>query len=251
MFKLNFDLAELSYNNTIQVRFKVDEDGVVTNLRSVVDSTQDLTNAPQLVQDLAAEFPYTDHSTTNKDGACCWADFIRVVDAERHHICYQETKYIYNGGVVESQQKQPVVVVTCLDDLSGHPEKVQRFCNVVFTPEVKASYIASLPRVYKKQMTVERRLEKDNPDYNPDDPKSPKKVYDTESKMVPHDAYVDENNVLQPAGERIQVIIKAEYDLVTMPDGSPAMIYCSKDEAEETFIEYKGELYKEDWDGTL
>lgn len=139
MYKQTFDLVELSYNNTLQVRYKVDEDGVITNLRGVVDSTQDLSEAPQLVQDLAAEFPFTEH--TNPDGACVWADFIRVVDAERYHICYQESKYIYKDGAVTTQQKQPVVVVHCLDDLSKHPEKVQRFCNIVFTAEVKAAEV--------------------------------------------------------------------------------------------------------------
>lgn len=134
---ITFNLAELSYNNTIQVRYKADEDGVVTNLRGVVDSRQDLSEAPQIVQDIALEFPFTEH--TNPDGVCCWADFIRVVDAERHHICYQESKYIYKDGAVVTQQKQPVVVVHCLDDLSNHSEKVQKFCNVVFTPEVKAA----------------------------------------------------------------------------------------------------------------
>jgi len=152
-----FDLAELSYNNLIQVRFKVDEDGVVTNLRSVVDSTQDLSEAPQLVQAIAAAFPFNEH--TNPDGACCWADFIRVVDAERHHICYQESKYIYKDGAVTTQQKQPVVVVHCLDDLSEHSEKVQRFCNIVFTPEVKAAEQARLDAIEAERIAAEEKAE--------------------------------------------------------------------------------------------
>jgi len=153
--KTTFNLAELSYNNTIQVRLKVDEDGVITNHRSVCDSRQDLSQAPQLVQDIAAEFPFTEH--TNPDGACCWADFIRVVDAERHHICYQESKYIYKDGAVTTQQKQPVAVVHCLDDLSEHPEKVQRFCNIVFTDEVKAAEQARLDAIEAERIAAEEK----------------------------------------------------------------------------------------------
>ena len=133
-----FNLAELSYNNTIQLKYRVDEDGVISNERSTSDSRQDLSEAPQLVQDIAAAFPFTEQ--TNPDGACCWADFIRVVDAERHHICYQESKYIYKDGKITAQQRMPVVVVNCLDDLTKHSEKVQRFCNVVFTSAEKLGY---------------------------------------------------------------------------------------------------------------
>jgi len=140
-----FNLVELSYNNTLQVRYKINEEGVETNHRGIVDSTQDLSEAPELVKALAAEFPWTEH--TNPDGACCWADFIRVVDAERYHLAYQLSDYIYKDEKVSKQAKRPVIEVDCLEDITAHPEKVQRFAALIFTPEVKAAYIASLPTV--------------------------------------------------------------------------------------------------------
>ena len=140
-----FNLVELSYNNILQVRFKVNEGGVITNHRGGCDSTQDLSEAPELVKALAAEFPFTEH--TNPDGACCWADFIRVVDAERYHLAYQLSDYIYKDGEKTKQAKRPVIEVDCLEDITAHPDKVQRFAALIFTPEVKAAYIASLPTV--------------------------------------------------------------------------------------------------------
>jgi len=141
-----FNLLELAYNNTIQVRHKVTEGDVVENHRCVVDSRQDLTNAPQLIQDIAAAFPFTEFE--NPDGACCHADFIRVLDGNRGAVRYNIFEYIYkNGTEVDKRSTRPSVVVDCLEDITAHPEKVQKFCAVIFTPEVKAAYIASLPTV--------------------------------------------------------------------------------------------------------
>ena len=132
--QIEFNLVELSFNNILQVRFKVYEGNTTENLRCSLDSRQDLSSAPQLVRDLAAEFPYEEF--TNPDGPCSHVDFIRVLDSERYHILYQFSDYVYKDGQPRKQSKRRPVHVLCTDDLSIHPEKVQKFASLVFTPDV-------------------------------------------------------------------------------------------------------------------
>ena len=288
-----FNLVELSYNNTLQVRYKINEEGVETNHRGIVDSTQDLSEAPELVKALAAEFPWTEH--TNPDGACCWADFIRVVDAERYHLAYQLSDYIYKDEKVSKQAKRPVIEVDCLEDITAHPEKVQRFAALIFTPEVKAAYIASLPTVdepvmSKRQVTVDLPVVED---YNEIIPAVTREiaavlgaVYDSTSEVIEgafeieQEAYieiveperievrqrqvmetvlvdVEETTVLEGAVQKVVKAHQAEQEqgvveTIGVTDESGAKVMEEYDTGEVvTKIQYKGELYASDWDGTL
>ena len=247
MFK-TFNLVELSYNNTLQVRYKINEGGVITNHRGCCDSTQDLSEAPELVKALAAEFPWTEH--TNPDGACCWADFIRVVDAERYHLAYQLSDYIYKDEKVSKQAKRPVIEVDCLEDITAHPEKVQRFAALIFTPEVKAAYIASLPTVdepvmSERQVTVDLPVMIANPDYDAEVEGSQKQIQKTETVLVD----VEETTVLEGA---VQKVVKAHQakqkqgvvETIGVTDESGAKVMEEYDTGEVvTKIQYKGELY--------
>jgi|GEM_PF-4753319 len=275
-----FNLVELSYNNTLQVRYKINEGGVITNHRGCCDSTQDLSEAPELVKALAVEFPFTEH--INPDGACCWADFIRVVDAERYHLAYQLSDYIYKDEKVSKQAKRPVIEVDCLEDITAHPEKVQRFAALIFTPEVKAAYIASLPTV-DEPVIAERQKTVDLPvmeDYDhviaavtatrpvQPDPSGPilQETYEVEpertevrQRQVQEVVLVDveETTVMDGAVLRVIKAHQAEKQQgvtetvgVTDEAGEPVMEDYDTGET-VTKIQYKGELYPNNWKGIL
>ena len=269
MFK--FNLLELSYNNTIQLRFKHVEGGVALNVRTVVSSDDDLdlgltlsvgdgsttVPTPQLVKDIAAAFPFT--AFENTDGPCCHADFIRVTDSNRGGIRYDVTEYVYKNQteVVKSSRRQPVVV-DCLEDITQHPEKVQKFASIVFTPKVKAAYIASLPRVEvenedTRQKTVELPVMVDNPDYDPEVEGSQKQVQATETVDESYEASeVLDGAVLRQVPAGVRQVEKPLTETVGVTDeaGNPVMEEYKTGEF-TTFIEYKGEQYPEGWNGEI
>lgn len=230
--EVKFDLLELVYNHQIQIRFKRQTaSGAVRNLRFVVDSRHDLSGdfvlqiegqelrfpVPKLVKDIAAEFPYVEFE--NPDGFCCHADFIRVMDWAKGQVRYNLTEYVYKDRThVVDKSKLKGAGVDCLEDLTAHPEKVQKFCNIVFTPEVKAQYIASLPRKEIDEYESDGVTPKTKPVEVPVPARTEPRLID--GQIVDFE--------LEKATTRI--------------DQVPVT---------QSFIEYKGNLYPEGWDGTL
>ena len=124
---------------------------------------------------------------------------------------YNLYEYVYaNGSEVKNRSQREPVIVDCLEDISKHPEKVQKFCNLVFTDEVKTAFIASLPRI---EIEIAGKTKKVKT-----------KIPDQTKKMVVE-------------GKVRDVVIKKGGEV---EEEVPAT---------QTFIEYKGELYPEDWDG--
>lgn len=210
-----FDLLELVYNHQIQLRYKVSEGGVEENVRTVCDSRDDLTELPKLVQDVAAAFPFCEFE--NPDGPCCHVDFIRVMGNDQSAIRYNESEYVYENGteVLKRSVRKPVVV-DCLEDLSKHSKKVQKLCNIVFTSEVKAQYIASLPR--------------------------------REIPVLENGKVKTKKKTIQRDDQTTQAVVDGKLTTVVVQKGGEEEIEVP---VTQTFIEYKGNLYPEDWDGTL
>lgn len=303
---IKFDCLELAYNHQIQLRFKSFEDGVEENLRTVIAgevgetiTVSHPTGRPvtlpshPILKAVSQAFPMAEFK--NPDGPCEHADFIRVMFNDPSQIRYNITRYAYaNETEVLKATKMRAVGVDCLEDLSAHPEKVQKFCNIVFTPEVKAQYIASLPRVEVededvRQVTVDLAVMIPNPEYgalipnpaygqlinNPDyDPEEkgsqefirntsvpeqiknvwvPEEIQKTEIMnewVEPHQ--VLDGAVLRDVDGHEQPVLKRVVEAVGVEDenGSPVM-EAYKTGTTTTFIEYKGNLYPEDWDGQL
>ena len=84
--------------------------------------------------------PYT-------DGVHELVDLIRIHNSERQHFMYELSAFLIESNRQQGHEILERVVVTCLDDLTVHPEKIQKVAALIFTPEVKAAYIASLPTV--------------------------------------------------------------------------------------------------------
>lgn len=150
-----FNLVEITENNTLQVRY-IDE--VASELAEAMRyhrvpcySTEDLSAAPGLVKDVAALFPYTEVyqdtlepvNSTRPNGIHEEVSFIRIIDSERHHFCYQMTAHVVENGVEKFSEKKPVQVVRAFDDISKLPEKAQKVARLIFTDEVKTSVIAA------------------------------------------------------------------------------------------------------------
>lgn len=155
---------------------------------------------------------------------------------------------LLNDGVLQYGRES----YACIDDLSQLPEKVQSAAGLIFTPEIKAEYIANLPRVPAKkqrQKVVYLPVMIANPEYDPKKPASPEQIQDTEEVIVPYEAYIDDSGVLQPAGERPEQRGKTYEQTVTHPDGTPVMEEYT--DPNDLRIEYKGVQYPLDWDGAI
>jgi len=145
-----------------------------------------------------------------------------------------------------------------LEDYSTESDRVKTFCGIVFDAEVKAAYIASLPTVDEpvmstRQVTVDLPVMISNPDYDAEVEGSQKKIQKTELVVVD----VEETTVLDGAVQKVIAAHQVEQEQgVTVTKGvtdeSGATVMEDYDTGEVvTKIQYKGELYAEDWGVTL
>jgi hypothetical protein len=139
--RLEFNLVEITQNNEIVVRYidiKQSEDlGARRFVRDVVKH-HNYDNMPEFAQLIYDSFPYAEPSLP--DGVHEVATMVRILADEnrRHMIRYNLVKQAWENGEIVAVEKAGKPVVTCLCDLSEHPEKVQRVAEIVFTDEVKA-----------------------------------------------------------------------------------------------------------------
>jgi len=145
-----------------------------------------------------------------------------------------------------------------LQDYSTESDRVKAFCGIVFDDEVKAAYIASLPTVDEpvtdwRQVTVDLPVMIANPDYDAEVEGSQKQIQKTETVLVD----VEETTVLDGAVQKVIKAHQAEQEQgVTVTTGvideAGEKVMEEYDTGEVvTKIQYKGELYPSDWQGTL
>ena len=176
----------------------------------------------------AEAFP---HDPDNKSDTLIYIDFV-------------------NSQTVTYRHEAKVLTVDCLEDITAHPEKVQKAAALIFTPEVKAAYIASLPTVDEpvmamRQVTVDLPVMIANPDYDAEVEGSQKQIQKTETVLVD----VEETTVLEGAVQKVVKAHQAEQEqgvVVTtgVIDEAGAKVMEEYDTGEVvTKIQYKGELY--------
>ena len=257
MRNLEFNLLELMEDNNVHLRFveldETEKKGKIQFHRSSINSNENLTEAPELVQLIAEEFRKFDLP----DGRHNVPTRIRIHETDRNKILYfNASVLVESGDVIDRTVNKDYEELFCLDDPTGHPEKVQNVAQLIFTDEVKAAYVASLPRVEveneeEHQVTVDLKVMVPNPDYDPDVEDSPKKIQATELVEEAYEASeVLDGAVLRkvPAGVRQVKQGVTKTVGVTDEQDNPVMETVKTGEL-TTFIEYKGKLYPEDWDG--
>ena len=171
--------VEITENNTIQVCYldHIESDIAASErmVRFTCDSTDDLETMSipiregveigidPFIKSVAGLFPYCGpekylpiedqpEPTFCADSACSGegrhthVSFIRIAANEQYHICYNLIEHNFtNGRSINSSG--PIIEVGCLEDTSGLHGKIQTVAALIFTPEVKAAYIARLPTV--------------------------------------------------------------------------------------------------------
>jgi hypothetical protein len=145
---MKFNLAEVTECNSIQIRnviiHKDAEGNEVSRTfhRSVVDSTQDLTGQPQLVQDIAVAFTKIDPETkVRPEGASEDIAMIRIMAEGHDRIRFDRAvQIVENGELKHNDRKQPEIV-HALDDISELPEKVKVAARLIFTEEIKQAEV--------------------------------------------------------------------------------------------------------------
>lgn len=248
--------VELVYDNQIQVLSDVSTDEIPGKHRCTINSESvGLSNQSELVQKITTEFPFTEFE--NPKGFCSHVDYIQFATANPSKLVYRTFNYIHGESrEVLKQERAETMVADCLEDITQHPEKVQKFASIVFTDEVKAAFIASLPRVdepiiKERQVTVELPVMIANPDYDPKDEDSPKQIQKTEDGIENVEATtVMDGAVLRKVAAYDKPIKIPVVDIVGVTNEDGAKVMEEYDTGEtQTFIEYKGELYPEDWKG--
>lgn len=131
-----FDMAEITQNNILQVRdrFTHRQGGnTLTRFeRHTVSSDDDLSDEPELVQDLAKLFPFLGNPA-HPDGIHKDIALIRIMANDVAQFRYDELVHVVeNGESIASERKLPVIVKKG-DGLSGLPEKVQKVATFLFS----------------------------------------------------------------------------------------------------------------------
>lgn len=141
---------EITENNTFQVREIIDDEGIKSFYRRTASSESDLTDGPQLLQDLAILFPFVAESK-HAEGAHDDVSIIRISVNDLTAFAYQEIKHVVRDGETVASEKQQAQQVDALTKLAGLPAKVQAVSEYLFTPAVKKAFIASLPTEHVPQ----------------------------------------------------------------------------------------------------
>ena len=114
----------------------------------VVNSTNSNNTSCLVGKSIADAFPYEPEDIFNRPMS--QSGVITEVKFRNGGVVYIVCDIECHMGVrdvrVPNYLNEEIITVDCLEDLSTHPAKVQAFCNIVFTDEVKAEFIASLPR---------------------------------------------------------------------------------------------------------
>ena len=248
-----FNLVEIFQNNEVSARYLESEaiEGVQARQyhRYGLDSHSDLTDYPQLVKDIVAAFPLVE--VEHGEGAHLDVSKIRIMADSQGQFRYDVVAHIVENGKTVVCERHASIVVDCLEDITAHPEKVQKAAALIFKPEVKEAYIASLPTVDEpvtdwRQVTVDLPVMIKNPDYDAEVEGSLEKIQKTETVLVD----VEETTVLEGA---VQKVVKAHQakqeqgavETIGVTDESGAKVMEEYDTGEVvTKIQYKGELYK-------
>ena len=178
-----FNLVEIRENNMLQVRYldtiKTEKANANRFHRTTVNSlSPNLSEMPELVQQLAAAFPAklpdvsllppdlepgqllsaaetAEFISKIPDGVYEEVNMIRILADEnkRSEIRYDVDVIVIEGDKVWTERKPPKIV-TCFCDLSEHPEKVQKVAEIIFTDEVKAKARAGEDAKWKQKTVM-------------------------------------------------------------------------------------------------
>jgi len=212
MRNLEFNLLEIMEDNSLALRF-VDLDETDKRGKIQFHRAKYDPSSPDNAPELVQLVASQFSEESLGEGTHMVPTQIRLHATDRVHCGYYNAKVtVLDGEITERSILGKFIEMDCLCDLSEHPEKVQTAASLVFTEAVKADFIASLPRV---------EIETDG------------------EPTISTETIPEETKKMVVGGVLTDVVIKeAEEVALTIP-------------ATQTFIQYKGELYPEGWNGDL
>jgi hypothetical protein len=126
------------------------------SMRATLSSNNDLSTEHDLIQRLGDSLPLIDAVSLDDGAKVC--NFISIKNGVPS-ISYQVETLSITDGEVMGSERGDVVEVYCLDDLTQHPEKVQKVAAIVFTPEVKAAEQARLDAIEAERIAAAEKAE--------------------------------------------------------------------------------------------